>query len=171
MPDDLDVQRASAPVGSIVPGTVTWVPSPTGVVGVGVDLELSARGFVDVLELPLSPDDWPSVGHRSTFEVLQHRRGEIRLCPTDPALRRAPIRNRYSAEDWAGIKAGYPIGSDVEMTVTRTFRSNRECSVDDGLLAETLEWSGEEPRVGAQRTLRVERHLDSVQRVILRLLQ
>jgi hypothetical protein len=168
-PDELDRQRTSAPVGSILQGTVTWVPSPAGVIGVGVDLDLPARGFVDVLELPLNPDDWPTVGHRSTFEVLQHRRGEIRLSPTDEALRRAPDRGRYSAEDWADIKARYPVGSDVEMTVTRTFHSNRECSVEDGRLHETVEWSEEEPSVGAQRTFRVERHLDSAQRVILEL--
>lgn len=55
--------------------------------------------------------------------------------------------------------------------ITRTFRLNRECSVDDGRLDETVEWSGVEPSVGAKRTFRVERHLDTVQRVILELRQ
>lgn len=164
--DDFDTQRASAPVGSIVEGTVAWVPS-AGVIGVGVDLDLPALGFVDVVRLPTDPADWPSVGCRSTFEVVQHRPGQIRLEPMDPALRRAPTGDRYPTAEWNEIKRRYPVGSTVEMKVIRTFNSNRECSVTDGFLRETVEWSGRAPTEGARRNYRVERHRDTTQRVIL----
>jgi hypothetical protein len=166
-PDDLDRQRASAPIGTVVHGTVAWVPSPIGVIGIGVDLGLQSRGFVDLLALPRNSEDWPTVGDTSTFEVLQHRHGEIRLLPADPALRRSPTHHRWSETAWSDVKGRYPVGSEVEMTVTRTFVANRECSVDDGHLQETVEWSGQEPAVGERRTFRVERHLDSIQRVVL----
>lgn len=139
----------------------------TGTVGVFVDLDLPALGFVDVLGLPMNPDEWPAVGRTTKFEVLQHDVGQIRLRPLDPALRRSSSAKRYSGQKWDEIKRRYPVGSLVELTVVQFFMSNWGCAVSDGFLDEVVEWSGEAPAEGTPQRCRVERHLDSSQRVVL----
>lgn len=166
--DDLERQRAAAPIGTTVTGTISSVPSPLGVVGVFVDLGLAAIGFVDHGALPFDPADWPRVGQTTTFEVLQHRYRQIRLYPTDAALRRSPTLRGYTADRWEAIRRRYPIGAVAEMTVHEVFPGNRECRVTDGFLRETVEWSGDAPRPGTLQRYRVVQHLNVTQRVLLR---
>lgn len=163
--DDLDRQRASAPVGTVVQGTVAYVPRPTGVIGVFVDLGLPTGGFIDLGELPLDTDRWPAVGDNLTLEVQQHRQGQIRLSPLDPALRRHPALSWRCGE--SDITSRYPVGAVVDMTVTYVFTANRECSVSDGYLDTTVEWSGERPIEGASMPCRVERHGAITRQVVL----
>lgn len=148
-------------------GTVEYVPSPTGVIGLFVDLGLPTGGFVDMGELPLDTDRWPAVGDTSTFEVQQHRQGQIRLSPLDPSMRRHPPAAWRSEEQWYDIESRYPVGAIVEVTVTYVYAANRECRVSDGQLDTTIEWSGQTPIEGTSMTCRVERHGTVNRQVVL----
>jgi predicted RNA-binding protein (virulence factor B family) len=61
-----------------VTGRVARTPKP-GALGLFVDLGREPEGFVDVLHLPREPDEWPRAGTDTTFEVLQHGPGQVRL--------------------------------------------------------------------------------------------
>lgn len=170
-PDELDRMRILAPVGSEVRGTVSYIPEPTGRIGIFVDLGLPAGGFVDVLELPYDPKNWPPVGTILDFEVLQHRVGQVRLYPLDPKYRKYPKddgRKRYTRERWGELKRRYPVGSVVSARVTEVFPSNRECWVTDGVLSEGVEWTAPEPVISDEAHYLVTGHRDTIQRVLLR---
>ncbi|MGW6058628.1 hypothetical protein [Streptomyces sp. NPDC055189] len=77
------------PRGTRLTGTVSVLPWGAGTVGLFVDLGLPVIGFVDMLQLPFDPDDWPDVGTVTEFEVgtvrfhLEPRSApQIRLRPT-----------------------------------------------------------------------------------------
>ncbi|UFS94130.1 hypothetical protein [Nocardia huaxiensis] len=78
------------PEGSRVTGTVEALPWGPGQTGILVDIGIPIPGFVDRAHLPADPAEWPSIGVRGTFEVLQIRfsqwedtaRLQIRLRPT-----------------------------------------------------------------------------------------
>lgn len=76
--DELDTSHSLYPIGHHVTGVVVAIPRP-GVIGLFVDLGHPPTGFVDVGTLPLSSDQWPTVGTVTEFEILQHNRGQIRL--------------------------------------------------------------------------------------------
>jgi hypothetical protein len=80
-----DPSRQRFPIGARVVGTVADVPRPGGI-GVFVKLEGRTQGFVDVLHLPLETHEWPSVGSVATFEILRHRRGQVRLFPVGDGI-------------------------------------------------------------------------------------
>ena len=87
--EEWDQLRPGLHIGQRLTGTVAWVPKP-GVIGLGVDLGLPIGGFVDVLVLPATADDWPEIGAVAEFEVwaMHERRPQIRLKPVDPAYLR-----------------------------------------------------------------------------------
>ncbi|MGW5863025.1 hypothetical protein ACWFRJ_12730 [Streptomyces sp. NPDC055239] len=78
------------PRGTRLTGTVSVLPWGPGTVGLFVDLGLPLTGFVDMVRLPLDPEDWPDVGTVTEFEVtavafhLEPPRSapQIRLRPT-----------------------------------------------------------------------------------------
>ncbi|MFG1870560.1 hypothetical protein [Micromonospora arborensis] len=166
-PDKLDAARRRFPVGEHITGQVVRVPMP-GAMGLLVDLGQEPEGFVDVLVLPHEPADWPSVGTVTTFEVLQHRTGQVRLLPIDERFRsRTYLPSSLSHPEWLSIKARFPIGSVVAATVTHVFVSNREYVVRFEDCWSSLGWNGEAPKVGATGRYTVTRHLDDTRRVIL----
>ncbi|MFI5934324.1 HAD-IA family hydrolase [Actinoplanes sp. NPDC051494] len=99
LPDELTLARRRFPVGDRVRGRVSAVPWGPGRTGLFVDLGAGPDGFVDVLHLPEDDSRWPAVGHEAVFEILQHRPGQVRLLPLDPAV---PPATR-SGEEWAAI--------------------------------------------------------------------
>ncbi|MFD4407409.1 hypothetical protein ACFWPH_32045 [Nocardia sp. NPDC058499] len=70
---NLEIARNIYPVGQQVTGTVADIPKP-GVIGLFVDLGTGTPpwGFVDVLHLPDTPEQWPAVGTITEFEVVHH---------------------------------------------------------------------------------------------------
>ncbi|MFB7654640.1 MULTISPECIES: hypothetical protein [unclassified Streptomyces] len=69
--------------GQVFEGTVVRVPWP-GAIGIFVDIGLSVGGFVDVLLLPGTSDDWPVEGTVANFEIWwADSRQQIRLKPSD----------------------------------------------------------------------------------------
>jgi hypothetical protein len=166
-PDGLDVARRRFPIGTHVPGHVSYIPKP-GRIGVFVDLGRPPTGFIDVLHLPREERDWPSIGTVASFEVLQHRWGQVRLFPLGDGIPLAPHSAfRLPEDEWRSRKARYPIGSFVTATVTDLFTSNREYTVRFGDCAAVLEWSSTAPTVGDTRSYRVGKHLDYTQRILL----
>ncbi|MFF1692587.1 hypothetical protein ACFVXC_03035 [Streptomyces sp. NPDC058257] len=92
------------PHGTRLTGTVSVLPWGPGTVGLFVDLGLPIAGFVDMLQLPFDPEDWPDAGTVAEFEVatvafhLEPPRSapQIRLRPTatPPPGRRWPRPGR-----------------------------------------------------------------------------
>ncbi|WP_433114699.1 hypothetical protein [Micromonospora sp. CA-246542] len=165
--DELDVARRRLPVGEHVTGQVVHIPRP-GAIGLLVDLGQDVEGFVDVLVLPHDPAEWPSVGAVLTFEVLQHRPGQVRLFPLDASFRsRTYLPTNLSPEEWLALKMRFPTGSAVTATVTHLFTSNREYVVRFEDCSAALEWTGQVPRVGATGRYTITRHLDHTRRVVL----
>ncbi|MDT6984173.1 hypothetical protein ACFSUJ_28530 [Streptomyces lusitanus] len=78
------------PEGTSVTGTVVALPWGPGRTGLAVDIGMPGRGFVDMGHLPVAPEDWPTVGTVTEFEVVQIRIHtsadgadlEVRLRPT-----------------------------------------------------------------------------------------
>lgn len=164
---ELDAARLAHPIGDHVVGTVVRVPRP-GAIGVFVDLGRPPAGFVDVIHLPHSADHWPDLGTVTGFEVLQHRRGQVRLWPLDPAFRSHTARLDRTEAQWSAIKSRYPVGSEVTAEVTAVYASNREYDVAfDGVRC-GLPWRGSPPEVGATARFVVDRHLDATRRFLLR---
>ncbi|MFE9917656.1 hypothetical protein ACFYPG_21105 [Micromonospora sp. NPDC005553] len=166
-PDKFDTARRRFPVGEHIRGEVVLIPKP-GAIGLMVDVGQEAEGFVDVLVLPHEPADWPAVGTVTTFEVLEHRTGQVRLLPLDERFRsQTYLPSSLSHQQWTSIKARFPIGSVVTATVTHVFVSNRECVVRFEDCWSSLEWNGDAPKIGDTDRYTVTRHLDVTRRVIL----
>ncbi|MCG8920727.1 hypothetical protein L6E12_33715 [Actinokineospora sp. PR83] len=163
----LDTARQTYPVGDHVTGKVTLTPRP-GAVGLFVDLGRSPTGFVDVLHLPQSVDQWPGVGTVTDFEVLQHRHHQVRLWPLDNAFRSSTTDSWRSEPGWQAVKHRYPVCSEVIAEITDVFPSNREYVVTFGGIRSVLAWTGTPPVVGANTRFVVARHLDTTRRVLLR---
>lgn len=166
-PEDLDAARRTFPVGDHVTGKVTLIPRP-GVIGLFVDLGLPPTGFVDVLHLPRSVDAWPGVGTVTDFEVLQHRRQQVRLWPLDDAFRSSTADFWRSEPEWHAVKHRHPVGSEVIAEITGVYPSSREYTVTFGGVWSDLAWTGTPPVVGTEARFVVERHLDATRRVLLR---
>jgi len=166
-PDDLDIARARFPVGKHIRGRVSRLLKP-GAVGLFVDLGQEPGGFVDVLWLPYEPGDWPPVGTVTTFEVLQHTPGQVRLFPLDERFRCPPsLPTGRTHEQWLLIKDRFPVGSQVTGTVTHVYRYNREYAVRFEDCRSLLEWTGDVPQVGATGGYTVTKHLDQTLRIML----
>ena len=166
-PDELDVARTRLPVGEHVTGRVSRILKP-GAIGLFVDLGQEPGGFVDVLWLPHEPGKWPPVGTMTTFEVLQHKPGQVRLFPLDDRFRRpAYLPAGRTREQWLLIKDRFPVDSVVTATVTEVHRYNREFVVRFADCWSLLEWTGDTPRVGATGRYTVTRHLDHTRRILL----
>ena len=166
--DDLYLARRTFPVGDRVRGTVSAVPLGPGRAGIAVDLGQPPMGWVDVLRLPDDPARWPVVGDSGLFEVLQHRRGQVRLFPLDAAMRgRCAFFPRGSGEDWAAITRRYPPGSMVVGTVTDVFPGNHEYMVRFEDCWSMIEYEDHPPVVGRTGRFRVTRQLDWTRRILL----
>ncbi|GAA4538022.1 hypothetical protein [Amycolatopsis samaneae] len=165
--DELELARHRFPDGAEVTGRVSSIPRP-GVIGLFVDLPYGMVGFADVVNLPFSEAEWPPVGTITTFEVLQHRLGQVRLFPLDPRFRRsdAPPLG-MSAAEWDAHKITYPVGSVVEGEVGVVYPANREYGVRYGDAWAWFGWSEEPPAVGEIAEYRVVRHLDTTRRTLL----
>ncbi|MEU0506236.1 hypothetical protein [Nocardia sp. NPDC005998] len=61
------------PVGTRVSGTVIALPWDAGRTGLFVDIGSVAHGFVDQLDLPRNPQQWPQVGTVVSLEVTTLR--------------------------------------------------------------------------------------------------
>jgi hypothetical protein len=168
---DLSEARRLLPEGSQVTGTIGTVPQP-GLIGVFVDLPHGMNGFVDVLILPRNAGDWPEPGQVLRFEVLQHRPGQIRLWPLDPAFRHDEVATETEA-GWQQAKLRYPVGSTVLARVTGVFPSNREYVIgftgdDNGRWSNAvLPWTGEAPVVGCVGPYRIAAHRDITRRIMV----
>jgi hypothetical protein len=166
-PDDLDLARARFPVGKHIRGRVSRLLKP-GVIGLFVDLGQEPEGFVDVLWLPYEPGDWPVVGTVTTFEVLQHTPGQVRLFPLDDRFRRPScLPTGRTWEQWLLIRDRFPVGSLVTGTVTHVYQYNREYVVRFEDYWSLLEWTGDAPEVGATGRYTVTKHLDRTLRIML----
>ncbi|MGW4121259.1 hypothetical protein [Nocardia sp. NPDC004711] len=98
---NLEIARNLFPVGGRVTGRVTQVPRP-GTIGLFVDLGQPPTGFVDVLNLPDSVDEWPVVGTVTEFEVVHHTHQghQVRLRPLNPPIAQS-LRSRSGRCDCA----------------------------------------------------------------------
>lgn len=164
---ELNAARTTYPVGEHVVGTVTKIPRP-GAIGLFVDLDQPPTGFVDVLHLPRSVDQWPAIGTVTEFEILQHRRGQVRLWPLDAAFRSSTARVPMTEPEWQDLKNRHPVGSEVTAEVIHVFPANREYVVTvDGVWC-GLPWTEPPPTVGTTARLVVDRHLDATRRILLR---
>ena len=167
-PDELDVARARFPVGEQVKGRVARIPKP-GAIGLFVDLGREPEGFVDVLHLPIEAGQWPPAGTVATFEVLQHRPGQVRLFLLDDQFRSPDsLPGVPTQEQWLVIKDRFPVGSEVTATVTDMFRANREYMVQFEDCWSVLEWSGDAPRIDTASRYTVIRHLNQTRRIMIK---
>ncbi|MEC3919282.1 hypothetical protein [Nocardia sp. CDC160] len=165
---DLDAARRIYPVGDHVVGVVTLIPRP-GAIGLFVDLGCPPFGFVDVLNLPESIDQWPTVGTVTEFEVLQHMHRQVRLWPLDTAFQSSTaVWPAMSEPEWRAVKIRHPVGSEVTAEVTQVFPLNREYFVEFDAVWSALPWSGAPPAVGTSALFVVDRHLDETRRLVLR---
>lgn len=166
--EELKAAHSLYPIGDHVTGVVTLIPRP-GVIGLFVDLGHPPTGFVDVLNLPFSSDQWPAVGTVTEFEVLQHNRGQVRLWPLDPTLRSSTTSYPAMSEtEWRAAKNRHPVGSEVTAEITDVFPINREYFVEFDGIWSCLFWSGTPPVVGTTAQFIVDRHLDATRRIRLR---
>jgi hypothetical protein len=143
------------------------IPQP-GVIGLFVNLGQQPEGFVDALELPRELRQWPPVGTVTTFEVLQHRPGQLRLVPLDDRFR-SPERlpGVPTPEQWLVIKDRFPVGAEVTATITGVYPANREYVVRFEDRCSTIEWTGDAPRVGTASQYTITRHLDQTRRIMI----
>lgn len=167
MIDDLDIARDRFPVGDHVSGIVTRVPQP-GRIGLMVDLGRAPTGFVDVLHLPRSTEQWPTVRTVSDFEVLQHRPGQVRLWPLDARFRRDSIRMPMTGLAWRAFKLRHPLNSLAAAKIVAVYPSNREYNVMFDGIHSSLAWTDSPPEVGTVATYRIDRQLDDTRRILLR---
>jgi ribosomal protein S1 len=168
---DLQAARRLLPEGSRVRGQVASIPQP-GVIGIFVSLPNGLQGFVDSQLLPHDADAWPAVGMTTEFEVLQHRRRQVRLWPLDPRWRSSWARG--SAQGWNEAEKRHPVGSVISATVTGVFPANQEYVIrfsgdkDDQLWSgATLSWVGDPPGIGMTARYRITAHLDTTQRIMV----
>lgn len=163
---ELDNARRTFPVGEHISGKVTLIPKP-GTIGLFADLGREPGGFVDVLHLPMSTQEWPPVGTVTEFEVLTHTRGQVRLWPLDDAYRSSTARLPMSEPEWHTVKHRHPVGSEVNAEITHVVPLNREYWVMfDGVWA-SRPWTGTPPTVGTTARFVIDRHLDTTRRVLL----
>lgn len=163
--DELSAVRRRFPRGTRVRGTVTGI----GPAGVAVDLGDAIPGWVDVLLLPEAPSQWPPIGRTGLFEVLQHRRSEIRLFPLDAGMQGQRCRHlRWSGPEWAAVAQRWPVGSIVNATVADVFPANREYTVRFADIWTAVEYEGTPPHPGTSVELVVERLSEWTQRLLLR---
>lgn len=167
-PDQLDAARTRFPVGEKITGRVTRIPRP-GTIGLLVDLGHEPQGFVDVLHLPRDPDQWPSVGTVTAFEVLHHRPAQVRLFPLDQQFR-SPyhLPGTRTLEEWAATRDRFPVGAEVTASVTSVFTSSREYEVRFEDYRAILEWTGTAPPTEATSRYIVTKHLNETRRIMLR---
>ncbi|GGN87033.1 hypothetical protein GCM10010112_69210 [Actinoplanes lobatus] len=148
---------------------VTGFPAGAGRAGMAVDVGDPVPGWVDALALPEEPSQWPPVGRKGLFEVLQHRGFEIRLLPLDAGMRgRGARSHRRSGSEWAAIARRRPVGAVLDATVERVFPGNREYTVHFGEAYETVEYEGTPPDPGARVSLMVEKQSEWTRSLILR---
>ena len=171
--DELTAMRRRLPVGARVRGRVEGLPCGAGQAGVSVDLGDPVRGWVDIAQLPSDPARWPLVGASGFFEILEHRRNEIRLFPLDVEMRGEMLGKRYtyprwSNAQWSAITRRWPIGARLSATVIDVFPGNRQYTVRFGDYDSTVDYEGPPPRAGSAVTLLVERLLESTRRIVLR---
>jgi hypothetical protein len=121
-----------------------------------------------VLHLPHDPDEWPAAGTATTFEVLQHRPRQVRLCPLDERFR-PPDRlpGAPTQEQWLAVKSRFPVGSEITATVTDVYHANREYAVRFEDFWSVLEWTGVPPQVGTASKYTVNGHLEQTQRIMI----
>ena len=162
------------PEGSRVRGRIAASPWRQGMTGLPVVLDSGGHGFVDALSLPRSADEWPSEGDSLEFEVLQHRVGQVRLWPLNPAHHNAEHHWRVAPHEWEIVKTRLPLGSVVQGTVTQAFTSNQEAAVRlydiDGTECweAVASWAADQPpAVGATSNYVVTALLDTTQRVLI----
>jgi hypothetical protein len=165
-PDEMAVARRRFPLGDHVTGRVTHIPKP-GAIGLFVDLGEPPEGFVDVIILPRSPEQWPPVGTVTAFEVIQHRAGQVRLWPVDSSFRDTEHRHYCRTEQqWLAAKTRYPVDARVTAAVTAVY-ANGECGVSFDDQHGLLEWEGAPPHVGGSADFVVSRHLEAIRVLLL----
>lgn len=164
---ELNAARTTYPIGEHVIGTITKIPRP-GATGLFVDLGQPPTGFVDVLDLPRSADQWPIIGTVTEFEILQHRRGQVRLWPLDAAFRSDTAISPMTEAEWQDLKNRHPLESEVAAEVTHVFPADREYVVTVEGVWCGLPWTGAPPAVGTIARFVVDRHLDATRRILLR---
>jgi hypothetical protein len=79
------------------------------------------------------------------FEVLQHRRRQVRLWPLDPRWRSSWARG--SAQAWNEAKKRHPVGSVTSATVTGVFPANQEYVIRFSDDKDDQPWSGATLRI------------------------
>jgi hypothetical protein len=136
--------------------------------GVFVALPYGLQGFVDVISLPRDTNAWPAEGITTEFEVLQHRRGQVRLWPLDP---------RYHHDDpgpgpaWQQAKARHPVGSIATGEVTDVFPANHEYVIrlrgeGDQSCSAVLTWADRQPPIESAARYQITAHLDTTRRIM-----
>src|SRR5205085_8011005 len=129
-------------------------------------------GFVDSEHLPHDAHAWPAAGLTTEFEVLQHRRGQVRLWPLDPRWRGTWARG--SAQAWNEAKRRHPVGSVTSATVTGVFPANQEYvirfsgdKVDQPWPGAILAWVDDPPSLGMTAQYQITAHLDTTRRILV----
>jgi hypothetical protein len=167
--DELSAVRGRLPRGTRVRGRVTGFPAGVGRAGMAVDIGDPVPGWVDMLQLPREPAQWPPVGRSGFFEVLQHRGSEIRLLPLDAGMRdRYSLAQQCSGPEWAEVTRRRPVGSRLDATVEHVFPGNREYTVRFDDRYEIVEYEGSPPDPGTQVQLTVERQSEWTRSLIPR---
>lgn len=140
--------RRRYPLEQVVTGTVLGSPGRWGVAGlfVGLGDDAAVVGFVDLIELPNSIQDWPAIGTESSFLVSDHVSGQVRMKPLDPAFRRSvPFWPPMSDDRWSALKERHPTGSVVTATVQKIFWPNSHYSVNFDQSSGTVDFCGGPP--------------------------
>ncbi|WP_164842501.1 hypothetical protein [Actinoplanes solisilvae] len=133
-----------------------------------VDVNDPVPGWVDVLALPEEPEQWPQLGRKGLFEVLQHRGFEIRLLPLDASMRGRTARNwRRWGHEWAALTQRFPVRTVLDATVDHVFPGNREYTVRFGDYYEAVEYEGSPPGLGAVVSVVVVRRSEWTRSLIL----
>ncbi|WP_328473490.1 hypothetical protein OHA21_12645 [Actinoplanes sp. NBC_00393] len=133
-----------------------------------VDVGDPVPGWVDVLQLPEEPAQWPPAGRTGLFEVVQHRGFEVRLFPLDAGMRSRRFRRRWTGPQWAAITQRWPVDSVFEATVENVFPASREFTVRFGDCGEAVEYDGAPPLPGTPVRLVVEQQSEWTRTLILR---
>lgn len=112
--------RSQYPLEHVVTGRVMGSPVRWGVAGILLDLggDPAVVGFVDLIDLAESVDDWPAIDTDFAFVVTDHVHGQVRVKPLDLAFcRSVPFRPPVSDAAWSALTERYPAGSVVTGTV------------------------------------------------------
>jgi hypothetical protein len=164
--EELVEARRRFPVGDRVRGRVSTMPWGPGRTGLFVDLGSGPTGFVDVLHLPEDPQRWPPVGYEGSFEIMQHRPGQVRLFPLDAGMRPEGGRAYLRTDgEWETITDRYPLGLVVTGIVTEVFAREREYCVRFEDVRSVMEYDDLPPVVGAVGSYVVTRHMESIRQI------